>query len=62
MALAAPGLTPAQEVYKSVDGQGKVVYSDRGVTKNAPKTSLHVEPGNPAEAAAGRRGQSRLLP
>ncbi|TLZ38028.1 MAG: DUF4124 domain-containing protein, partial [Gammaproteobacteria bacterium] len=60
MALAAPGLTPAQEVYKSVDAQGHVVYSDRGATKTAPKTSLHVEPGNPAEAARIAKEQSEL--
>ena len=60
IALAAPGLTPAQEVYKSVDAQGKVVYSDRGVTKNAPKTSLRVEPGNPAEAARLAKEQAEL--
>ena len=41
----------AQEVYKSVDAQGHVVYSDRGVTKGAPKTAVHVDEPNPAEAA-----------
>jgi Domain of unknown function (DUF4124) len=60
IALAAPGLTPAQEVYRSVDAQGHVVYSDRGATKNASKTSLHVEPGNPAEAARLAREQAEL--
>jgi hypothetical protein len=41
----------AQEVYKSVDADGHVVYSDRGATKGAPKTSLHVEQPDPAEVA-----------
>jgi Domain of unknown function (DUF4124) len=40
----------AQEVYKSVDADGHVVYSDRGGSKNAPKTSLHVAEPDPAEA------------
>jgi len=40
----------AQEVYKSVDAQGHVVYSDRGATKSAPKTTLHVAEPDPAEA------------
>ena len=41
----------AQEVYKSVDAQGHVVYSDRGVSKGAPKTAVHVDEPNPVEAA-----------
>jgi hypothetical protein len=41
----------AQEVYKSVDADGHVVYSDRGATKSAPKTALHVEEPDPAEVA-----------
>src|SRR6516165_3143607 len=41
----------AQEVYKSVDAQGHVVYSDRGAVKGAPKTSLHVDEPDPAEVA-----------
>ena len=50
LACAAAPLA-AQEVYKSVDAQGHVVYSDRGVTKGAPKTAVHVDEPNPAEAA-----------
>lgn len=52
LALAC-AVTPlaAQEVYKSVDAQGHVVYSDRGAVKNAPKTSLHVDEPDPAEVA-----------
>jgi len=41
----------AQEVYKSVDADGHVVYSDRGATKGAPKTSLHFNEPDPAEVA-----------
>ncbi|TLY63642.1 MAG: DUF4124 domain-containing protein, partial [Gammaproteobacteria bacterium] len=33
----------AQAVYKTVDAQGHVVYSDRAPTKNAPKTTVHVD-------------------
>ena len=51
---------PAQEVYKSVDAQGHVVYSDRGTTKTAPKTALHVEEPDPAEAARLAKQQQIL--
>jgi hypothetical protein len=50
----------AQEVYKSVDADGHVVYSDRGSTRNAPKTTLHVDEGNAAEAARLAREQRQL--
>lgn len=50
LACAATPLA-AQEVYKSVDAQGHVVYSDRGATKSAAKTALHVEEPDPAEVA-----------
>jgi hypothetical protein len=51
---------PAQEIYRSVDADGHVVYSDRGSTKNAPTTELHVQEGNPAEAARIAREQAAL--
>jgi Domain of unknown function (DUF4124) len=50
----------AQEVYKSVDAEGHVVYSDRAPTKNAPKTSLRVDEPDPAEAARLAKEQQRL--
>jgi hypothetical protein len=50
LACAATPL-PAQDVYRSVDAQGHVTYSDRGVVKDAPKTSLHVDEPDPAEVA-----------
>jgi hypothetical protein len=50
LACTAPPLA-AEEIYKSVDAQGHVVYSDRGAVKNAPKTSLHVAEPDPAEVA-----------
>jgi hypothetical protein len=46
---AAP--LPAQEVYKSVDADGHVIYSDRGAVKGAPKTAVHVDEPNPTEVA-----------
>jgi len=46
---AAP--VAAQEVYKSVDADGHAVYSDRGVSKSAPKTTLHVDQPDPTEVA-----------
>jgi hypothetical protein len=55
---APPGT--AQEVYKSVDADGHVTYSDRGSSKSSPKTSLKVEEGNPAEAARLAKEQQLL--
>ena len=61
VALLSP-LTPvpAQEVYRSVDADGHVVYSDRSASKNAPKTAVHVEEGDPAEAARIAKEQQLL--
>ena len=50
----------AQEVYKSVDANGHVVYSDRGTTKSAPKTSVHVDQPDPTEVARLAREQELL--
>ena len=50
LALLLAGPAPAQEIYKSVDARGHVTYSDRGTSKNAPKTLLKVDEGDPAEA------------
>jgi Domain of unknown function (DUF4124) len=61
LALACPGRPlSAQEVYKSVDAQGHVVYSDRGATKNAEKTAVHVEQPDPAEVARLAKQQEML--
>jgi hypothetical protein len=61
IALAWPhGALLAQEVYKSVDADGHVVYSDRGTTKNAPTTSIHVTEPDPAEAARLAKQQQLL--
>ena len=59
-ALASMGPLAAQEVYKSVDAQGHVVYSDRGASKNSPTTSLRVQESDPAGAAQLAK-QQRLL-
>jgi hypothetical protein len=50
----------ADEVYKSVDAQGHVVYSDRATTPAAQKSIVHVVPGDPAEAARAARETSLL--
>jgi hypothetical protein len=41
----------AGEVYKSVDAEGHVVYSDRADTAGAQKSVLHSDPSNPTEVA-----------
>ncbi len=50
----------AQAVYKTVDAQGHVVYSDRAPTKNAPKTTVHVDQADPDEAARIAKQQAEL--
>ena len=50
----------ADEVYKSVDAQGHVVFSDRAATPAAQKSTVHVIPGDPAEAARRARETSVL--
>jgi Domain of unknown function (DUF4124) len=46
-------ITPlrADQVYKSVDAQGHVTYSDRPNTATAQKTQVAVQQADPAEAA-----------
>ena len=58
--LAAAAAAPAQEVYKSVDADGHVVYSDRSNTKSAPKTAVHVDKPDPAEVARLAKEQEML--
>lgn len=54
------GNSLAQEVYRSVDAQGHVVYSDRGTTKNAPKTSVKVNEPDPSEVQRLAKEQQLL--
>ena len=51
---------PAQEVYKSVDADGHVVYSDRAPTKTAPTTTVRVVEPDPAEVARLAKQQQLL--
>ena len=60
--LCTLGVSPAHadEIYKSVDAQGNVTYSDRGTTKSAQKTSLKVAEPDPAEVARLAKEQALL--
>jgi hypothetical protein len=58
--LAASHPCCADEVYKSVDAQGHVVYSDRASTPAAQKSVVHVIQGDPAEAARAAKQTSLL--
>jgi Domain of unknown function (DUF4124) len=49
LAFAAAGY--ADQVYKYVDAQGHVTYSDRPNTAGAQKTQVAVQQGDPHEAA-----------
>jgi hypothetical protein len=50
----------AGEVYKSVDAQGHVVYSDQPDTSTAQKSAVRVDPPNPTEAARIAKEQEIL--
>lgn len=56
----AASLSRAGEIYKSVDAQGHVVYSDRADTAAAQKTSVAVEAADPKEAARIAKEQAIL--
>ena len=56
----APTLLRAGEIYKSVDAQGHVVYSDRADMAAAQKTSVTVEAADPKEAARIAKEQAIL--
>jgi len=58
--LLAPLVGRTQEIYKSVDASGHVVFSDRGTSKTSPKTSIHVEPADAANAARLAKEQQLL--
>jgi hypothetical protein len=60
LSVALLATSRADEVYKSVDAQGHVVYSDRASTPAAQKSIVHVVPGDPAEAARAARETSLL--
>jgi Domain of unknown function (DUF4124) len=60
LGLLAESTLAADEVYKSVDADGHVVYSDRGSSKSAPKVEVHVTQPDPAEVARLAREQASL--
>ncbi|MGO9994951.1 MAG: DUF4124 domain-containing protein [Steroidobacteraceae bacterium] len=50
--LACPACLPrAGEVYKSIDAEGHVVYSDRAPTSTAQKSVVRVDQPDPSEVA-----------
>jgi len=58
--LCAAGPLRADEVYKSVDAQGHVVYSDRADTSTAQKSVVKTDPPNRTEAARIAKEQAIL--
>jgi hypothetical protein len=50
----------ANEVYKSVDAEGHVVYSDRADTSTAQKSTLRVDQPDPTEVARIAKEQEIL--
>lgn len=60
-ALSACVVDPAtaDQVYKSVDAQGHVIYSDRPSTTSAQKTEIAVQQADPKEAE--RLARERVL-
>ena len=58
--LTLARLACADGIYKSVDAEGHVVYSDRAPTSKARKSELHVIQADPAEAARVAKETSLL--
>jgi hypothetical protein len=58
--LVAPALSTADEIYKSVDAQGHVVFSDRPNTSGAQKTAVAVQQADAHEAARLAKQQMLL--
>jgi hypothetical protein len=56
---SAMGTAPADPIYKSVDAQGHVTYSDRPNASGAQKADVNVQQADPAEAQ--RLAQERQL-
>jgi uncharacterized protein DUF4124 len=50
----------AGEVYKSIDADGHVVYSDRAPTSTAQKSVVRVDQPDPAEVARNAKEQAIL--
>jgi len=57
--LAGPALA-SDQVYKSIDADGHVVYSDRASTPAAEKTDIHVNRPDAAEVAQYAKEQQIL--
>ena len=57
--LLLTSAAPADQVYKSVDAQGHVTYSDRPTAAGAQKTAVAVQQGDPQEAQ--RLAKERML-
>lgn len=61
LVLVFPAHSPqAGEVYKSIDAEGHVVYSDQPPTSTAQKSEVHVNEPNPAEVARIAKEQQIL--
>jgi Domain of unknown function (DUF4124) len=56
---SASAAAPADQIYKSVDAQGHVTYSDRPNASGAQKADVAVQQADPAEAQ--RLAQERQL-
>jgi cell pole-organizing protein PopZ len=50
----------ADDMYKTVDAQGKVTFSDRPLSPASQRISVDVTQGDPAEAARIRRQQAQM--
>jgi len=58
--VCAPPLLRAGEIYKSVDAEGHVVYSDRADRPAAQKSAVTVQPPDSKEAARIAKEQAIL--
>jgi Domain of unknown function (DUF4124) len=58
--VASLGLARADEIYKSVDAQGHVVYSDRATTPTSQKSVVHVIQPDARDAARAAKETTLL--
>jgi hypothetical protein len=59
LVVVASLIAVADDVYKTIDAQGHITYSDRAISPDSKKVSVDVIEGNPQEAA--RLAKERAL-
>jgi hypothetical protein len=58
LACLGAGAVYADEMYKTIDAQGHVTYSDHPLSSDSKRINVEVTSGDPAEAARIKRDQA----